>query len=243
MAGPKTNEGATSVGERTGTRAQARFVRTSAYKAREVLDLIRGMDVEEAQGVLRFTERGVADVVGKVLASAIANAQHNDSQDPAELKVVACFADEGPTLRRFRPRARGRATRIRKRTCHITIIVARMTEVELDHKRRLEDTAGAGRGRGAAASRRARVAKSRERAAATRARSKAPTDQPEALDETVEDEPLDLDETVEDTVEETLEDEPVAEPDEDESDEDEPVADTVEDEAPEPAASDTEGEK
>jgi large subunit ribosomal protein L22 len=182
MPGVKTNEGATRAGERTGTRAQARYLRVSASKAREVLDLIRGLDVERADGVLRFTERGIARDVRKVLASAVANAQNNDSQDPAELKVVACFADEGPTLRRFRPRARGRATRIRKRTCHVTVIVGRMTEAELEHKRQKEEASGAatGRVRGGAAARRARVAKSRQAAAETRKRAKAaPADEPE----------------------------------------------------------------
>ncbi len=186
MPGVKTNEGATAVGERTGTRAQARYLRMSASKAREVLDLIRGMDVERADGVLRFTERGIAKDVRKVLASAVANARNNDSQDPAELKVVACFADEGPTLRRFRPRARGRATRIRKRTCHLTVIVGRMTEAELEHKRQKEEAGGAtaGRARGGAAARRARVAKSRQAAAETRKRAKAAPEEP------VEEEPL-----------------------------------------------------
>jgi large subunit ribosomal protein L22 len=200
MAGVRTNEGATRLGERTGTRAQARYLRVSASKAREVLDLIRGKDVERADGVLRFTERGVAKDVRKILASAVANAQHNDSQDPAELKVVACFADEGPTLRRFRPRARGRATRIRKRTCHITVIVGRMTEAELEHKRRKEEAVGvaAGRARGGAATRRARVAKSRQAAETTRRRGKAeetPTEEAveEATTEAVSDEARDED--------------------------------------------------
>ena len=124
MTGPKTNEGATKAGERTGTRAVARYIRVSASKAREVLDLIRGLDVGAADDVLRFAERDVAIVVRKVLASAVANAQNNDAQDPDELKVVACFADEGPTLKRFRPRAQGRAYRINKRTSHITVVVA-----------------------------------------------------------------------------------------------------------------------
>jgi large subunit ribosomal protein L22 len=153
------------------------------------------MDVERADGVLRFTERGIAKDVRKVLASAVANAQHNDSQDPAELKVVACFADEGPTLRRFRPRARGRATRIRKRTCHVTMIVGRMTEDELEHKRQQDEGSGraAGRARGGAAARRARVAKSRQ-AAETRRRTRgapdeAPAEEPvtEAAEEGDED--------------------------------------------------------
>jgi large subunit ribosomal protein L22 len=165
MTGPKTNEGATQVGERVGTRAVAKYVRVSAYKARAVLDLIRGLDVKSADEVLRFTERDVAMVVRKCLASAVANAQNNDEQDPDELKVVACFADEGPTLRRFSPRARGRATRIRKRTCHITVIVGRMSPAELT---RLE-AKGGGRGAAAAtASRRARVERSRQRAAAAK---------------------------------------------------------------------------
>jgi len=172
MTGPKTNEGATKAGERTGTRAVARYIRVSASKAREVLDLIRGLDVGAADDVLRFAERDVAIVVRKVLASAVANAQNNDAQDPDELKVVACFADEGPTLKRFRPRARGRATRVRKRTCHITVVVGRMTERELELRQAREAAhpqAGRRAGRGAAAAaaaRRERVARSRQAAAA-----------------------------------------------------------------------------
>ena len=97
-----------------------------------MLDLIRGLDVAAADEVLQFTDRDIARDVRKVLASAVANAVHNDEQDADELFVIACFADEGPTLRRFRPRARGRATRIRKRTCHITVIVARMSDERLE---------------------------------------------------------------------------------------------------------------
>ncbi len=131
MTGPKTNE-------RPGTRAVARHVRMSAYKARVVLDLIRGKDVTEAEQILRFTERDAARVIRKVLASAVANAEHNDSLPADELYVAACFADEGRTLRRFRPRARGRATRIRKRMCHITIIVDRLPADELERRRQRE---------------------------------------------------------------------------------------------------------
>ena len=111
MTGVKRNEGATVVGERVGTRATAKFIRGSSTKARQVLDLIRGLDVQRADDVLRFTEREMAATIRKVLASAVANAEHNDSQGRDELYVIACFADEGPTLRRYRPRARGRATR------------------------------------------------------------------------------------------------------------------------------------
>jgi large subunit ribosomal protein L22 len=171
MTGPKTNEGATSVDERTGTRASARYIRSSAYKAREVLDLIRGLDVRQADQVLQFTERDIAIVVRKVLASAVANAVHNDEQDPEELYVRACYADEGPTLKRFRPRARGRASRIRKRTSHITVVVDRMTD-EMLARRNAKESARAQSGRGGrvqsgAAARRARVERSRQAAAGT----------------------------------------------------------------------------
>jgi large subunit ribosomal protein L22 len=119
----------------TSTRAVARYVRVSAYKVREVLDLVRGQDAERAQEILRFSERDAATLVGKVLGSAIANAEHNQQVAPEELFVSACYADEGPTLKRWRPRARGRATRIRKRTCHVTVIVSRLPENELRKRR------------------------------------------------------------------------------------------------------------
>jgi len=168
MTGPKLNEGATAVGERAGTKATAKYVRSSARKARVVLDLIRGLDVRRADEVLQFTERGIARDIRKVLASAVANAVNNDGQDADELFVLACFADEGPTLRRFRPRARGRATRIRKRTCHITIIVARMSDERLAVIQARAEGGGPGRPGSSAASRRARVERSRQRAQAAR---------------------------------------------------------------------------
>ena len=117
--GVKTNE-------RPGTRAQVKYVRSSAYKAREVLDLIRDEPVDRALEILEFSERDIARVILKCLESAIANAEANDGISADQLEVAACFADEGPTLKRWRPRARGRATRIRKRTCHITVIVGRI---------------------------------------------------------------------------------------------------------------------
>jgi large subunit ribosomal protein L22 len=124
MTGPKTNE-------REGTRAVLRHARVSPYKVREVLDLVRGKPVHEAEDILRFSERDAAFTVGKVLHSAVANAQNNDELEPEELFVSACFADEGTTIKRWRPRARGRATRIRKRTSHITVIVSRLSDEEL----------------------------------------------------------------------------------------------------------------
>ncbi len=148
MPGLKTNE-------MPGTRAVLRHYRMSATKARQVLDLIRGQDVDRAEEILRATPREAARVVSKLLASAVANARNNDGLDPEELYVSACFADEGNTLKRWRPRARGRATRIRKRTCHITVIVSRMPDERLDrHRRRQAATAGASRSRRVAASRR-----------------------------------------------------------------------------------------
>jgi len=165
MTGPKLNERSTVVGERSGTKATAKYVRTSASKARAVLDLVRGIDVSSADEILQFTQRHVAHDVRKVLASAVANAINNDGQEADELFIVACFADEGPTLRRFRPRARGRATRINKRTCHITVIVARMSDERLEILRaREERTTTSGRPQSSAASRRARVERSRLRA-------------------------------------------------------------------------------
>jgi large subunit ribosomal protein L22 len=146
--------------ERPGVRAVHRHARFSAYKAREVLDLIRGRSVDEARNILEFSDRGAAAVILKVLDSAVANAGNNNDIPPDELFVAACFADEGPTMKRWRPRARGRATRIRKRTCHITVIVGRYSQGELDRIR--ERLAGKGRTTSdAAAARARRVARSR----------------------------------------------------------------------------------
>ena len=152
MTGAKTNE-------RPGTRAQVRYLRVSPFKARIVLDLIRGKHVGEANQILAFSERGVAREIAKVLQSAVANAEHNDEVPPDELFVSACYADEGPTLKRFRPRARGRAGKIAKRTCHITVIVSRLSDDDLDALRSRAATRGTTRD--AAAARRARVARSR----------------------------------------------------------------------------------
>jgi ribosomal protein L22 len=107
--------------ERPVVRAQARYVRTSARKARLVCDLLRGKDIHEARAILAFSQRSVARDWSKVLESAIANAEHNHELVGDDLRILAASADEGPTLKRFRPRAMGRATRIRKRTSHLTI--------------------------------------------------------------------------------------------------------------------------
>jgi large subunit ribosomal protein L22 len=89
-----------------------------------VLDLVRGLPVQDAEDLLRLTQRGATEPVTKVLKSAVANAEHNHALDAEDLVVTEAYADEGPTLKRYRPRARGRATRIRKRTSHITIVVS-----------------------------------------------------------------------------------------------------------------------
>ena len=161
MTGPKLNEKSYVAGDRSGTKATAKYVRTSASKIRVVLDLVRGLDVKSADQVLQLTERHTAIPVRKLLASAVANAVNNDNQDADELYIIACFADEGPTLKRFKPRARGRASRILKRTCHVTIIVARMSDDRIAIIQARAERQGAGSGRPAATSRRDRVARSR----------------------------------------------------------------------------------
>ena len=124
MAGTKTNE-------RPGVRASLSNFGMSASKARVVLNLIRGEDVQTARDILTNTTREAADVINKVLASAVANAVNNSGYSADELYVAAAYADEGQTMKRFSPRARGRAGRINKRSCHITVIVARMDDDRL----------------------------------------------------------------------------------------------------------------
>ena len=104
--------------------AKHRGARLSAQKARLVADQIRGKGVEEALEILTFSTKKAAALMKKVLESAIANAEHNDGLDVDDLKVSTVFVDEGPTMKRIQPRAKGRADRIFKRTCHITVKVA-----------------------------------------------------------------------------------------------------------------------
>ncbi len=204
---------------RPGSRAVARYVRSSAFKAREVLDLVRGKSYSEAREILTFSERRISDTIAKCLDSAVANAEHNDDLDGDELFVAACYADEGPTLKRWRPRARGRATRIRKRTCHITVVVARYSDEELaaiDARMALK---GSGRRSSAAEARRRRVAASRERDAAREEEHDHEHDEEgietfeeELDDEALEEEVDDAADEVEDDIEDTA--------DEDETDDD-----------------------
>ncbi|MGH3732286.1 MAG: 50S ribosomal protein L22 [Acidimicrobiales bacterium] len=150
MTASKTNE-------RIGTRATLRGYQMSASKARVVLNIIRGEDVTTAREILAGTTREAADVIGKVLASAVANAVSNDEMIAEELYVSAAYADEGMTMKRFSPRARGRAGKIFKRSTHITVIVSRMDEERLELMRRARSAQ-------AQASRSRRVASSRRRA-------------------------------------------------------------------------------
>src|SRR3954453_8733278 len=116
-------------------RAEAKYVRLSARKARVVLDHIRGRSVPEARTILAFTSRAAAVDIEKVLRSAVANAETAQGLDGDELVILAAYADEGPTLKRWRARARGRVNRIRKRTCHITLIVGENPKAQARPKR------------------------------------------------------------------------------------------------------------
>jgi len=161
MTGPKLNE-------RPGTRASLKGYQMSASKARVVLNLIRGEDVNTAREILAGTTREAADVIGKVLASAVANAVNNDGMNADELFVSAAYADEGITMKRFTPRARGRAGAILKRACHITVIVSRLDDERLELLR-------TARSAQASASRSRRVATSRRRADQTASVNKRET--------------------------------------------------------------------
>ena len=120
---PKPARERVAPGERVLVRAQAKYVRTSARKARLVCDHIRGKSVLEARAILAHTPRAVARDWSKLLESAVANAENNHELIGDELRIASVTADEGPTLKRYRPRAMGRATRIRKRTSHLTILL------------------------------------------------------------------------------------------------------------------------
>jgi large subunit ribosomal protein L22 len=183
MPGTKTNE-------RPGTRAVLRHSGIPAPKARQVLDLIRGEDVDRAAEILAATPRQAAIAVAKVLSSAVANAVHNDGQDAEDLYVSACYADEATTLKRWRARARGRAGRIYKRSSHVTVIVSRMDDERLARRRAERDAHQSRRSRRVAESRRSRADLSgrltRRRAAqaeAEEARLAAEEAEAEALEE------------------------------------------------------------
>jgi large subunit ribosomal protein L22 len=204
------------------TSARLRYHRASPSKVRQVLRLIVGEDVNEAREILRFCERGAADPVMRLLDSAVANAEHNDNMPEDELFVLRAYADEGPTLKRGRPRARGRYGRIKKRTSHITIVVARYGDEELERRREREAASAAP----TRVSRRRRVAASRRRAEAEDHDHEHDHDHDhDDVDELLEDEEL------VDEVDEVEEDDEIA------ADDDIEVSDDVED-----AAEDSEAE-
>jgi large subunit ribosomal protein L22 len=153
----------TSVEQYPSAVAKARFVHVSASKARRVIDLVRGKSVSDALDILRWAPQSASDPVAKVIASAAANAQNNEGLDPATLVVATVYADEGPTAKRIRPRAQGRAFRIRKRTSHITVIVESRPSKE-----------ERGRGRSVSAARARRAQGSKAAAAKTAPATKAP---------------------------------------------------------------------
>ncbi len=111
----------------TEVKAIARYIRMSPFKVRRVLDQIRGRSYREALIILEFMPYRSCDPIIKVLRSAVANAEHNAGLNPAELKITQAYADQGPVLKRFQPRAQGRAYQIRKPTCHITVAVGPAT--------------------------------------------------------------------------------------------------------------------
>ena len=159
-------------------RAQARFVRVTPMKARRMIDLIRGLPASDAQAVLRFAPQDASEPVGKVLDSAIANATNNHNLNPDSLFVAEAFVDEGPTLKRFRPRAQGRAYRIGKRTSHITVILESVAPKEPVKTKAPKKTAAA-----AAPEKKAPAKKAAAEAAPAK---KAPAKKAAAKDETTE---------------------------------------------------------
>lgn len=162
MTGPKLNEAHRVAGEKSGSKAQLRWVRMSASKFRPVLNQVRGLDVPSARAVLSLHSVEAARIVTKVLNAAVANATHNDQLDEEALYVKACFADESPTIKRFRPRARGRANTRLRRGAHVTVVVAAYTADE----QQAREAVAAASGRSDKADRRRRVAASQARAAA-----------------------------------------------------------------------------
>ena len=177
-------------------RATVRYLHTSAYKVRQVLELVRGLPVGDAERILTVCQKDAADDMLKLLGSAIANAEHNNSLPADELFVALAWADEGPTRKHGQPRARGRYFRIRKRTSHVTIVLERFEIDELETRRRREEATG----RGAAVTQRRRAERvRRSRAPETDvAEAEADIEEPE-VEENVVDVPV-VDEAVSDEV-------------------------------------------
>jgi len=127
-----------------GARATVRYLPTSPYKIRQVLDLVRGLPVDDAIRLLQLSPKGASDDILKLLDSAIANAEHNRAIPAEELYLAQAWCDEGPTRKSGQPRARGRYFRVRKRSSHMTIVLARFDADELAERRRREESTGRG---------------------------------------------------------------------------------------------------
>jgi large subunit ribosomal protein L22 len=166
--------------------AKGRYLRVSPYKVRQVLELVRGLPVEDAERMLLLCEKDAADDVLKILNSATANAEHNLALEADELYVARAWADEGPTRKWGQPRARGRYFRVRKRTSHVTIVLERFDVEELEERRRREEASG----RGAAAAQRSRAERVRRSRQAAVAEPEAETEAEEeaALEAEIESE-------------------------------------------------------
>jgi large subunit ribosomal protein L22 len=211
MASTNTSTGTTN----PTVRATVRYLHTSPYKVRQVLELVRGLPVDDADRILQLCEKDAAADVQKLLRSAIANGEHNNSLPADELFVSLAWADEGPTRKHGQPRARGRYFRIRKRTSHVTIVLERFAVDELETRRRREEATG----RGAAVSQRRRAERvRRSRATATEPEvteveepeveeAAVDTVEPEAVEATTDDTAVDETASVDDV------DEPEAEKD------------------------------
>jgi large subunit ribosomal protein L22 len=167
--------------------AKARFVRVSASKARRVIDLVRGKPVAEALDILRWAPQQASQPVAKVIASAAANAQNNDGLDPSTLVVATLTADEGPTAKRIKPRAQGRAFRIRRRTSHITVVVESRPSRDERVGSRSASAARARRAEGSkAAAKKAPAKKAADTVPAKKAAEKAPASKATAKNATAE---------------------------------------------------------
>ena len=163
---------------KSGVRATVRYLHTSAYKVRQVLELVRGLPVGDAERILQLCQKDAADDILKLLGSAIANAEHNNQLPADELYIALAWADEGPTRKHGQPRARGRYFRIRKRTSHVTIVLERFALDELETRRRREEATG----KGAAVTQRRRAERVR--------RSRAPEPETAEAEEVAEVEPV-----------------------------------------------------
>jgi large subunit ribosomal protein L22 len=163
----------TAAEPQVAARATARYLHVSPYKVRQVLELVRGLPVEDAARILQLCEKDAADDVAKVLGSAVANAEHNLALESEELFVARAWADEGPTRKWGQARARGRYFRVRKRTTHLTVILERFDTEELEERRRRDEATG----RGAAVAQRRRAERVRR---SRRAVAEEPTADEEA---------------------------------------------------------------